>query len=136
MAHDSNTNFGYGFTDASTNAHCKVEDEPGITLEQYAGAKRLPHTFLESLNLKDTNYDFGPAVRIPYPDELGREVYHRYRVALKAEPRFKAPPKYAAPNPIPYGLQVLANASASPDEMVVKVYPLKYETTDLCASLE
>ena len=26
--------------------------------------------------------------------------------------------------------------SASPDEMVVKVYPLKYETTDLCASLE
>jgi hypothetical protein len=29
-----------------------------------------------------------------------------------------------------------ADASASPDEMVVKVYPLKYETTDLCASLE
>jgi hypothetical protein len=27
-------------------------------------------------------------------------------------------------------------SSASPDEMVVKVYPLKYETTDLCASLE
>jgi hypothetical protein len=26
--------------------------------------------------------------------------------------------------------------SASPDEMVVKVYPLLYETTDLCASLE
>src|SRR5215212_4564361 len=115
MAHDGNANLGYG--SANANGHRKHTDRDadddgpaGVTLEQYAAAKRLPVGFLESLNLKDTIYDFGPAVRIPYPDELGREAYHRYRVALKAEPRFKAPPKYAAPNPIPYGLQVLTNA--------------------------
>ena len=115
MAHDCNANLGYG--SANANGHRKHTDRDadddgpaGVTLEQYAAAKRLPVGFLESLNLKDTIYDFGPAVRIPYPDELGREAYHRYRVALKAEPRFKAPPKYAAPNPIPYGLQVLTNA--------------------------
>jgi hypothetical protein len=33
-------------------------------------------------------------------------------------------------------VESLQDPSASPDEMVVKVYPLKYETTDLCASLE
>jgi len=86
------------------------EEESGITLEQYAAAKRLPLDFLESLNLKDANYDFSPAVRIPYPNDLGKETYHRYRVALKAEPRFKAPPKHLGYKPIPYGLQVLKDA--------------------------
>jgi hypothetical protein len=105
--------FGYGSD--STNGHHKVTepDKPGITLEQYAAAKKLPIEFLQSINLKNTNYDFSPAVRIPYPDELGREVYHRYRVALKGEPRFKAPAKATGAKPIPYGLQVLANARES-----------------------
>lgn len=115
MVHD-NASFGYGKVDSftSTNGHHKEKAEKavenGITLEQYAAAKKLPIEFLKNINLKDTNYDFTPAIRMPYPDELGREVYHRYRVALKAEPRFKAPAKATGAKPIPYGLQVLADA--------------------------
>src|SRR5215203_729017 len=111
MIHD-NMDFGYGSD--SANGHHKVTEPDdsfaGITLEQYATSKKLPIAFLKSLNLKDTNYDFNPAVRIPYPNELGKEVYHRYRVALKGEPRFKAPAKATGAKPIPYGLQVLADA--------------------------
>jgi hypothetical protein len=105
--------FGYSGTTTeslSPNGHKDQPPESGITLEQYAAAKRLPVDFLQSLNLQTTNYDFQPAVRIPYPNDLGKEVYHRYRMALKAEPRFKAPPKTLGLQPIPYGLQVLADA--------------------------
>jgi hypothetical protein len=114
MIHDD-TDFGYGnLTNTTTNGHHKEEAkeavENGITLEQYAEAKRLPLEFLSSLNLKDTSRDFAPAIRIPYPDELGKERYHRYRLALKAEPRFHSPPKHVAPEPVPYGLQVLGEA--------------------------
>jgi DNA polymerase I-like protein with 3'-5' exonuclease and polymerase domains len=82
----------------------------GLTLEQYAEAKRLPVEWLKTLNIKDATYDFNPAIRIAYPDEQGKEVYHRYRLALKAEPRFKAPPASLGLKPVPYGLQVLGHA--------------------------
>jgi len=118
--HTAENRFGYpsthGFASESTNGHPKPEepsesgDPPGVTLERYAAAKRLPVDFLKSINLKDATYDFGPAVRIPYPDGLGREAYYRYRVSMRDEPRFKAPPKHVAPNPIPYGLHVLSLA--------------------------
>jgi hypothetical protein len=118
--HTAENRFGYpsthGFASESTNGHPKPEepsesgDPPGVTLERYAAAKRLPVDFLKSINLKDATYDFGPAVRIPYPDGLDREAYYRYRVSMRDEPRFKAPPKHVAPNPIPYGLHVLSLA--------------------------
>ena len=73
----------------------------GITLEAYAAAKRLQVNFLESLSIKNTTYDFNPAIRIPYPNEEGKEVYHRYRLSLKAEPRFKAPPASLGLKPVP-----------------------------------
>lgn len=112
--YNTNRDFGYGGAKPlpeSTNGHRKeTPEEPGVTLDRYAAAKRLPVWFLESINLNDTNYDFGPAVRIPYPDELGKEAYHRYRVSLRDEPRLKAPPKHVAPNPVPYGLHLLGEA--------------------------
>jgi hypothetical protein len=118
--HTAENRFGYPstheFASESTNGHPKPEepsesgDPPGVTLERYAAAKRLPVDFLKSINLKDATYDFGPAVRIPYPDGLDREAYYRYRVSMRDEPRFKAPPKHVAPNPIPYGLHVLSLA--------------------------
>src|SRR5215212_11025283 len=113
MVHDSGTDytadnrFGYGtskatsgFSKESSNGHHKREDPPesGLTLERYAADKLLPVEFLKSINLKDATYNGGPAVRIPYPDETGTEAYYRYRVALKKEPRFLAPPKYLAPD--------------------------------------
>jgi DNA polymerase I-like protein with 3'-5' exonuclease and polymerase domains len=117
MVHDydskntTDSYFGYGRSEVSSNGHHKekVEEavEDGITLARYAEAKRLPVEFLASLNLKDINYNFHNAVRIPYPDELGRERYYRHRLSLKAEPRFHSPPKHIAPDPVPYGLQVL-----------------------------
>jgi DNA polymerase-1 len=82
----------------------------GLTLERYAESKRLPLDFLRGINLKDCNYDFNPALRIPYPDETGKEVYHRFRLSLHAEPRFHAPPAYLGLKPVPYGLQILGNA--------------------------
>jgi hypothetical protein len=107
MVHDD-VRFGYGRSEASGASESSAG--AGVTLERYAAYTGLPIDFLKSINLKDTNYDFNPAVRIPYPDELDREVYHRYRVSLNGEPRFKSPPKHVAPNPIPYGLQVLGDA--------------------------
>ncbi len=101
---------GYGTNFAgehSTNGH---HEEPGVTLERYAAAKQLPVDFLRSLNLKDDRYEGQPAIRIPYPGVSGVEEYHRYRVSLTAEPRFKAPPAYTGLQPLPYGLQVVEEA--------------------------
>jgi DNA polymerase-1 len=122
---DANRQFGYSSGSASSrhafsNGSAKAssrssaeehpEDKDGITLERYAVENCLPVEFLASIQLKNTNYDFKQAIRMSYPDELGRERYWRHRVALKTEPRFKAPPKHLAPEPIPYGLQVLGDA--------------------------
>jgi DNA polymerase-1 len=109
MVHDD-THFGYGSNEANGQGDADPDAPLGVTLEQYADYAKLPVDYLKSLNLKSTNYDFEPAVRIPYPNDLEKEVYHRMRVSLKREPRFHAPPKYLGLEPVPYGLQTLALA--------------------------
>jgi hypothetical protein len=111
------TQDSFGYTKPpSSNGRAMVPFTPtttepvGITLEAYAVAKRLPVNFLESLSIKNATYDLNPAIRIPYPNEEGKEVYHRYRLSLKAEPRFKAPPASLGLKPMPYGLQILQHA--------------------------
>src|SRR5215203_249748 len=111
------TQDSFGYTKPpSSNGRAMVPFTPtttepvGFTLEAYAAAKRLPVNFLESLSIKNATYDFNPAIRIPYPNEEGKEVYHRYRLSLKAEPRFKAPPASLGLKPVPYGLQILQHA--------------------------
>ena len=57
---------------------------PGLTLAQYAEAKRLPIDFLQSkFGLRDVTYRGAPAVEMPYYGEPGAETYVvKLRVAL------------------------------------------------------
>ena len=61
----------------------------GCTLAQYAEAKQLPVTFLQSLGLQDVRYHGLPAVRIPYFDRSRAEIAVRYRLALEGDNRFR-----------------------------------------------
>ena len=62
----------------------------GLTLEQYAEAKRLPLAFLkEELRLSQITYQSQKVVRLPYVDQEGVEVAIRYRLALDGNNRFR-----------------------------------------------
>jgi hypothetical protein len=55
---------------------------PGLTLEQYAEAKRLPIDFLKGQGLSDMTYQSVSAVRMPYIDIDGTEPAVKFRLAL------------------------------------------------------
>ena len=84
---------------------------PGLTLAQYAQAKRLPVAFLRQLGLRDIRLGHGDdrhdAIAIPYLDEHGDEAALRYRHALAGERRFSW---RRGSKVMPYGLQRLAEA--------------------------
>jgi len=61
----------------------------GVTLEQYAAAKRLPPGFLRTLGLKDAQWFGKPAIDMPYKDEAGKLLRMRKRVALRKDKRSK-----------------------------------------------
>ncbi len=84
-----------------------VQPAAGLTLAQYAAAKRLPPDFLRRLGLSDFSYLDQPAVRIPYLDQAGAEVAVRFRLNLEGENRFRW--KTGA-KPTLYGLWLLARA--------------------------
>jgi hypothetical protein len=87
----------------------------GLTLAQYATAKRLPVEFLEQLGLTDGSTKHAnqsvPAVRIPYRGVDGRELAARYRLALKGKDRFKWT---TGSKTDLYGLDRLADARKGP----------------------
>jgi hypothetical protein len=58
---------------------------PGLTIAQYAEAKRLPLEFLYGLGLRDTKYGNQPAVRIPYQRPDGGKPSVKFRVALEGK---------------------------------------------------
>jgi hypothetical protein len=62
---------------------------PGLTLAQYAEAKRVPHAFLQSLGLSDITYLGAPAVRIPYLRKDGTLAAVRFRLSLGGADRFR-----------------------------------------------
>jgi len=61
----------------------------GLTLAQYAEAKKLPIGFLQKLGLKQISYGGAPAVKIPYRDRNKDEVATRYRVSRDGDDRFR-----------------------------------------------
>ncbi len=68
----------------------RLFDGPGLTLDQYAEAKALPHRFLAALGVTEIpNYNGHPAVRIPYMTRDGEEVCVRFRVSLDGHPKIK-----------------------------------------------
>jgi len=83
---------------------------PGLTLAQYAEAKRLPVDFLHRLGLRHCKYQGAPAVRIPYLDAQGSEVAVRFRIALEAQSRFRWK---SGTKPCLYGLDRLGQARAT-----------------------
>jgi hypothetical protein len=56
---------------------------PGLTLKQYAEAKKLDVAQLRAWGVADTRYAGKPAVRLSYRDVTGRESAVRFRVALE-----------------------------------------------------
>jgi hypothetical protein len=93
---------------SDTRAH--VQSPPGLTLEQYAEAKRLPLDFLKSLGLSDFTYHGSPAVRIPYLDPVGEQAVVRFRLRLEGDDRFRW---RRGSKPMPYGLSRLHLARAA-----------------------
>jgi hypothetical protein len=80
--------------------------QPGLTLDRYATAKRLPIDFLKTCGLSVFTYDRKPAVRIPYLGEDGEQTAVRFRIALDGDRfRWKSGTK-----PCLYGLNRLPNA--------------------------
>jgi hypothetical protein len=89
---------------------------PGLTLEQYAAAKRLPIDFLEACGLSEFTYDRKPAVRIPYLGESGEQLAVRFRIALDGDRfRWKAGAK-----PCLYGLNRIAEAKKAGQVVLVE----------------
>jgi len=80
--------------------------QPGLTLDRYATAKRLPIDFLKTCGLSELTYDHKPAVRIPYLGEDGEQTSVRFRIALDGDRfRWKSGTK-----PCLYGLNRLSDA--------------------------
>lgn len=73
---------GKGRASIPPKAAATVQPSAGLTLEQYAGAKRLPLDFLRELGLANISLSGASAVRIPYLDPSGAEVAVRHRLAL------------------------------------------------------
>jgi hypothetical protein len=91
---------------SSNRATAQPSAASGLTLEQYAAAKRLPLDLLRGCGLSDITYEGAPAVRIPYLGPSGELLAVRFRIALQGDRfRWKAGSK-----PQLYGLNRLAEA--------------------------
>ena len=102
---------GKGHTDLRQASRTAPRQEPGgLTLAQYAKAKRLPPEFLTGLGLTEFTYQGQRRVCIPYLDRGGVELAVRYRLALEGDSRFRWK---KGSKPQPYGLQRLADAERS-----------------------
>ena len=55
----------------------------GLTLDQYAGTKRLDPARLREWGVNDTTYSGQPALRIPYCNATGEEIAVRFRLRLE-----------------------------------------------------
>lgn len=78
----------------------------GLTVAEYADAKRLPVAFLDSLGIAETHRSGVWVLRIPYRNPSGAEVAVRFRLAMTGDRfRWKEGSK-----PLLYGLDRLAAA--------------------------
>ena len=67
-------------TDAGPDA--AIKNTSGVTLAQYADAKKLPVKFLRNLGLSDITYQLSPAIRIPYYGGRDDEISVRIRTEM------------------------------------------------------
>ncbi len=89
----------------------------GLTLAQYAEAKRLPVNFLRGLGIRDMRLQGQPALRIPYMDEQGNETAVRFRLSLDGDTRFRW---RSGAKPCLYGQQRLADAREAGHVLLVE----------------
>jgi len=61
----------------------------GVTIEQYAEAKKLPEDFLCEQGLEDTFINGTQAIRVPYFDAAGEEIAIRFRISLDGSDKFR-----------------------------------------------
>jgi hypothetical protein len=95
-----------GIHPSGNRATAQPSAASGLTLEQYATAKRLPLDLLRSCGVSEITYDHGPAVRIPYFGPGGELLAVRFRIALEGDRfRWKAGSK-----PQLYGLNRITEA--------------------------
>jgi len=74
----------------STKTKGAVEQAAGLTLAQYAAAKKLPAEFLRKLGARDLHLGGLPAIAFPYRNSEGDEAAVRFRLAMNAtEERFR-----------------------------------------------
>lgn len=81
--------------------HGPAVRNPGLTLPQYATAKKLPLDFLQGLGVEETQGRYGPYLVMPYRDESGRVLATRRRYSLQGKKRFAW---QKGSRLIPYGL--------------------------------
>ena len=79
----------------------------GLTVEEYAAAKRVPVEFLASLGVCTVKITGAHAVRIPYYSAGGEELAVQHRLALKGHARFRW---RKGSKPVLYGQPQLARA--------------------------
>ena len=84
---DNKPGGGSGNVNPSSN-RATAQPLPGLTLQDYADAKRLPVDFLRSCGLSEFTYEGRPAVRIPYLGETGEALAVRFRIAMDGD-RFR-----------------------------------------------
>jgi hypothetical protein len=89
---------------------------PGLTLDQYAAAKRLPIEFLKTCGLSEFSYDRKPAVRMPYLGKGGEQLAVRFRIAIDGDRfRWKSGNK-----PSLYGLNRISEAQRAGQVVLVE----------------
>jgi hypothetical protein len=98
------------------NRRNSKERSRGLTLEEYAEAKKLPTDFLGSLEVSEI-YLGGPAIRVPYFDHDRNPVAVRFRLSLKGDGRFRWKNHS---KPIPYGLWRLKDAREAGQVTIVE----------------
>jgi len=82
------------------------EPRKGLTLAEYAEAKKLPLEFLQDLGLIQFTYLGKPAVKMPYRNQEGAEAQARFRISMQKN-RFRW---RKGSKPTLYGLERLAAA--------------------------
>jgi hypothetical protein len=86
----------------SGKTHGSGQQSAGLTLAQYAAAKRLPDDFLRKLGARELHLGGMPAIAFPYKNSEGDETAVRFRLAMNStEDRFRW---RTGSKPVLYGL--------------------------------
>jgi len=79
---------GHGAALTTKSEGTNREPSCGLTLAEYADAKKLEPAFLDKFCLENVNYNQRPALKIPYFDVNRDECAVRFRLSMAGEKRF------------------------------------------------